>query len=46
MVTLAGLVLVFYVAGGVVFSNMIHADALIPRGPTPDSLTQQTLTAS
>jgi len=36
-VTLAGLVLVFYVAGGVVFSNMIHADALIPRGPTPDN---------
>lgn len=35
--TVAGLVLVFYIAGGVVFSNMIHADALIPQGPTPDN---------
>lgn len=35
--TLAGLVLVFYVAGGILFANMLHADALIPRGPTPDN---------
>jgi pimeloyl-ACP methyl ester carboxylesterase len=35
--TALSLVLVFYIAGGVVFSNMIHADALTPQGPTPDN---------
>lgn len=35
--TALSLVLIFYIAGGVVFSNMIRADALTPRGPTPDN---------
>lgn len=35
--TLAGLVLLFYVAGGIVFANMILADALTPQGPTADN---------
>lgn len=30
------LVVVFYIAGGIVFSNMIKADALTPEGPTQD----------
>jgi hypothetical protein len=34
---LALLVVVFYAGGGIVFSNMIHADALTPLGPTPDN---------
>lgn len=33
---LIALVVVFHVAGGYVFSNMIKADALAPRPPTPD----------
>lgn len=28
----------FYVGGGLVFSNMIHADALTPEPPTPDNV--------
>lgn len=36
IVTLAVLVAIFYAAGGIVFSNMIHADALTPQPPTPD----------
>lgn len=35
--TVALVVLVFYAGGGIVFSNMIHADALTPQGPTPDN---------
>lgn len=31
-----GLGILFYGAGGYVFSNMIHADALTPQPPTPD----------
>lgn len=34
--TLLALVLVFYVGGGIVFSNMIYVDALTPQPPTPD----------
>lgn len=34
---LVSLVLAFYLAGGFVFSNMIHSDLLEPRGPTPDN---------
>lgn len=35
-VALVTLVVVFYAAGGILFSNMIHADALSPQPPTPD----------
>ena len=35
--TIVALILVFYVAGGIVFSNMVRADALVPQGPTPDN---------
>ncbi len=34
--TLLALVLVFYIGGGIVFSNMIYVDALTPQPPTPD----------
>jgi uncharacterized protein len=34
--TVALITLVFYAGGGIVFSNMIHADALTPLGPDPD----------
>lgn len=27
---------VFFGGGGIVFSNMLHSDALMPQGPTPD----------
>lgn len=33
---LVGLAVLFYAAGGIVFSNMIHADLLTPESPTPD----------
>lgn len=33
---LAAFVALFYIAGGVVFANMIHADALTPQTPTMD----------
>lgn len=33
---LAALLVVFHIAGGWVFSDMIHAEALTPLGPTPD----------
>lgn len=48
--TLISLVVVFYIAGGIVFSNMIHADLLEPRGHAPDNgvyavdLTESTIT--
>ena len=35
--TIAGMVVVFHIAGGILFANMIHADALIPQGPSPDN---------
>lgn len=34
---LVALTAVFYTAGGIVFANMIHADALMPQPPTPDN---------
>ncbi len=34
--TLVGLVIVFYAAGGIVFSNMIYHDALTPEAPGHD----------
>ena len=36
-ITVAGLMVVFHVAGGYVFSNMIRSDALEPAPPTPDN---------
>lgn len=36
-ITLVALALVFYGAGGMVFANMIHSDALTPQPPTPDN---------
>ena len=35
--TVALLTVIFYVGGGFVFANMIHADALTPEPPTPDN---------
>lgn len=37
LATLLALVLAFYIGGGIVFSDMIHADALTPQPPTPDN---------
>ncbi len=34
--SLAGLVILFYAAGGIVFSNMIYSDALTPEAPGHD----------